>query len=518
MKKNKLVILLMLMIGVHYADAQRGVCGVSTSDQDVLVDQIKTFKKNLPNLEMRRSEDRFVSLAFTRIGRTDGSGKVRKSAILNQVARMNVDFEETGIQFYLASVDEIGFELNSNTLYNGVRGAGSVLNAREIANSINIFVAESDVVPPGPNDPPTPRTLGFWTPQFDHLFLRIDEAEANTATLSHEIGHFFSLVHTHRGWDSAACNRNPDTGQWDESIHGNPLRSGTSPGGVPVERADGSNCDTAGDLLCDTPADYNFGLTNPSNCVFSRNQADHNGDQVDPQEENYMGYFIGCAQYIFSPMQQEMMLSSYESSGRNYIRTGYTPVNDELVGTTTMISPENREQLDYYDQIEMIWEEVEGATHYLIEMNANSVGFEEDFITTEPRLFLDELEPDTRYSFRIYPYNEGNTDFGSVPFQRFTTGNLSVGVRDVEAIDKLNIYPNPLEQGQTLNLSLSARNAFEAQVRITALDGSVVYEQPASFREGSNVQKINTQDISSGLFIISIETPQGVSQQKVIIK
>ena len=96
MKKNSIAVLLMILMGFHYADAQRGVCGVSFEDQNVLVEQIKAFKKNLPVLENRGSMDRNVALAFTRIGRTDGSGKVRRSAILNQVARMNQDFEDTG--------------------------------------------------------------------------------------------------------------------------------------------------------------------------------------------------------------------------------------------------------------------------------------------------------------------------------------------------------------------------------------------------------------------------------------
>ncbi|MEZ4948184.1 MAG: hypothetical protein R2784_02135 [Saprospiraceae bacterium] len=39
-----------------------------------------------------------------------------------------------------------------------------------------------------------------------------------------------------------------------------------SPNGSPTELQDGSNCTTAGDKICDTPPDYNFGLINGNSC------------------------------------------------------------------------------------------------------------------------------------------------------------------------------------------------------------------------------------------------------------
>ncbi len=60
------------------------------------------------------------------------------------------------------------------------------------------------------------------------------------ATIAHEMGHYFGLLHTH------------------ETANGTELVNGT-------------NCGTAGDLLCDTPADgfHTFGDVNGSTCALS---------------------------------------------------------------------------------------------------------------------------------------------------------------------------------------------------------------------------------------------------------
>lgn len=57
-----------------------------------------------------------------------------------------------------------------------------------------------------------------------------------TSTSSHEIGHCLDLLHTHQGTQpgSAGC----------------------------AENINGSNCNTCGDEICDTPADNGNGVVN----------------------------------------------------------------------------------------------------------------------------------------------------------------------------------------------------------------------------------------------------------------
>ena len=86
-------------------------------------------------------------------------------------------------------------------------------------------------------------------------------AGASSNTLAHELGHVLGLYHT---FD-------------------------TSNG---AELVDGSNCSTAGDLICDTPAAPQLnlpGLLAPG-CIYVGTVTDANGDPYTPQANNLMGY------------------------------------------------------------------------------------------------------------------------------------------------------------------------------------------------------------------------------------
>jgi len=77
---------------------------------------------------------------------------------------------------------------------------------------------------------------------------------SNSFTFIHELGHHFCLLHTHHGKDD---NDEDCVFKGDE-----------------VEFVDGTDCDSRGDLLCDTPADPNLsqeGLVN-SACMFDNSK------------------------------------------------------------------------------------------------------------------------------------------------------------------------------------------------------------------------------------------------------
>ncbi len=83
----------------------------------------------------------------------------------------------------------------------------------------------------------------------------------NGTTLSHELGHWFDLLHTHDGGD---------------------------------ELVDGSNCKTTGDFCCDTPADPNLSTRLDSNCKYIGTVVDANGDRYNPDTRNLLSYAGSC--------------------------------------------------------------------------------------------------------------------------------------------------------------------------------------------------------------------------------
>lgn len=105
-------------------------------------------------------------------------------------------------------------------------------------------------------------------------------------TLIHELGHMFGLKDTY---------------------------------GSRTELVDGSNCETAEDEICDTPADpYKFpdllGNYISEKCSFIyTEEKDPNGDWYQPDTGNYMGPYYGC-RCGFTRGQYLKMVETYHNS------------------------------------------------------------------------------------------------------------------------------------------------------------------------------------------------------------
>ncbi|MBK8548550.1 MAG: hypothetical protein IPL63_14665 [Saprospiraceae bacterium] len=126
-----------------------------------------------------------------------------------------------------------------------------------------------------------------------------------------------------------------------------------------------NNCTTAGDLLCDTPPDYNFGNLN-AGCTFTQDIWDFNKEKIIPQKENQMGYFSFCPDFIFTPNQITRMVNNYNSSPRNFLKNNPLPNLDTIVGPPVLLKPSQGEQLNVFDGVLFDWEDVPNAGHYVI--------------------------------------------------------------------------------------------------------------------------------------------------------
>ncbi|MEM0993359.1 MAG: zinc-dependent metalloprotease [Bacteroidota bacterium] len=91
--------------------------------------------------------------------------------------------------------------------------------------------------------------------------------------LLHELGHYFGLQHTF------------------ETRFGKEL-------------ADGSNCETAGDLICDTPAEpYRSQYTIDFRCNYADTKRDSMGNLYRPDTRNFMSYVNAKCQESFTEQQ-----------------------------------------------------------------------------------------------------------------------------------------------------------------------------------------------------------------------
>ncbi|MDD7887058.1 T9SS type A sorting domain-containing protein [Flavivirga sp. 57AJ16] len=113
----------------------------------------------------------------------------------------------------------------------------------------------------------------------------------NDSSLAHELGHFFSLTHTH----------GPDNSK------------------MTTELVDGSNCDTDGDGICDTPADPMLSNNNINNfCEFTGVETDANGQTFNPDTGNLMSYSRKSCRNHFTFQQLARIYAFYQTT-KNYL-------------------------------------------------------------------------------------------------------------------------------------------------------------------------------------------------------
>ncbi len=132
---------------------------------------------------------------------------------------------------------------------------------------------------------------------------------SNVSVLTHELGHSFSLLHTHEDCIFPSTR---------EQVLRNPL-----------------NCENKGDRLCDTPADYGpngielvyppvfQASCNNDNCVNGTCLVkDDNNIPLQPDYTNFMSYHnISCQNHFSAEQQAEMNKTLYTNPTRSFLLT-----------------------------------------------------------------------------------------------------------------------------------------------------------------------------------------------------
>lgn len=249
--------------------------------------------------------------------------------VISQVAALDTGFRwgpgvDTKIQFCLASRDPDGNPTNGITRHNGVDLFGSQYDFDGVA---------PDGISDGVNDNNLKSATGCWNPDEYVNFYIVSEIDGNNAgngiqgyaylgptgdcrdgivqlynvtgttgvlkparqqgeTAVHEMGHHLSLYHTFS--NSSGCTE--------------------------------SNCETQGDLVCDTPP--TFANTSCDASTF--------GECPEAMTENFMDYTSETCKYTFSVGQAERMHSMLQTSRQGLVESYacVTPVDYDVAVTS----------------------------------------------------------------------------------------------------------------------------------------------------------------------------------------
>ena len=215
----------------------------------------------------------------------DGDTSITVDEIFSEIDEANEWLANSFLKINVC--DEINY-INNSVLYNFViEDDINILYENHQQDILNIYFVESitsndsgicgyTYMPGNPNQ------------YYDVIVM--DNQCTNSAvnqTLAHEFGHHFNLIHTH----------------------------GPQNGVLTDELVTGTNCSSAGDRLCDTPADPQLNSSNTSNvnCLYSGTAVDEYGFLFEPDPSNIMSYAPQACRDNFTIEQYARMYAGFHT-------------------------------------------------------------------------------------------------------------------------------------------------------------------------------------------------------------
>jgi len=263
---------------------QTGECGTvnTAADNEIIRQFIASAKTNNLNKALG---DTIVPVKFHIISYSNGASAIDSTSVFNELDLVNAYFTNAGIEFqHCGAIDYI---YDDNYAYFEKYTDEVICDANDIVDVLNIYFTPYIYKVSGV-DTTSLCGYAYTTSLTKNRILMKNSCAVNGSTLPHEIGHYFSLAHTH------------STSSGDELVNG-------------------SNCVTAGDQLCDTPADptLSTSIVN-SSCIYTGTAQDANGDFYNPEARNIMSYSRKSCRTLFSP-QQYARMNTYLLNYRNYL-------------------------------------------------------------------------------------------------------------------------------------------------------------------------------------------------------
>ena len=481
-------------------------CGLH--DHELLIDRLIANREYLKEIGIQtRDAVNYVPVKYHIIGKTDGSSRISPKKVLDMHCALNEFYSEgdEGIQFYIKD----GFNYIDNTTayqnHSSVGGTFQLSNNR-VSDAVNIFIPQDATPPNGGSSIGV--TLGYYSPQNDWVVIRKADVNGSSLTGPHELGHYFSLPHPFNGWESV------ESWQTWSSTNGNQAPA-TSPGGIPTELMDGSNCETAGDFICDTPPSYLFFPW--SGCNYNGGALDPNGVVVDPDEQNIMDYFDdSCTPKYFSQGQKDVINADYDQ--RTALHSNWTPSSLNVDGPVAIIQPVDDSETSGYDHVIFEWEAAAGADRYLLEVDRLSDFSLDPWIQVVSGTQKDLwgiFEADKTYHWRITPFNPYNTCAPSTSVNKFTTGS-STSNKNIASVNDWNVQPNPVS-GNNIMITVENSNVFDGEISIVTTTGQILQTKLHQFQIGHTALEMSVEYIPNGIYFVNIQSGKRVINKKIIV-
>ncbi|MEX0812101.1 MAG: T9SS type A sorting domain-containing protein [Chitinophagales bacterium] len=385
------IALLYLLISSSFLVSAQAPCASEYPDEMLTV--LENYKANNPGTSYQKSaaSTLYVPVVAHIVGNDNGAGYYRSDHLLSSMCNINDQFSGVDMYFYLKDVNYI----NSTSLYEHTGNYFNVIDTTKYPNALNMYFVQD------PNG-----ACGYYSGWMDIIAINKSCGALDNSTIAHEIGHYMALPHTFFGWEDR--NDNPVN------------RAARSTD----ERVNGSNCSSAGDRFCDTPADF---YSKRWNCPYSEVKTDYNGDLYQPDGELYMSYANDACQNYFSNEQIDFMRYYLQNDNDRYGHLGYVPENFDSIGVPVTLFPlDTGNYKPPVNYIELKWKSVEGADFYslMLTQGSNPNFFLFDTVLTDTSIILRSgLQPNFTYRWKVTAIHEGNTCSEYSDYTMFTASS-----------------------------------------------------------------------------------------------
>lgn len=437
------------------------------------------------------------------VGRSDGSGTTPWSRIISAFQLLNEDFASAEINFCIEG--EINYINNNNFYEHTFSSGGTMMGLNNRPNKINVYFV---------GDPAG--ACGYYSPSRDALAVANNCLGSGDHTFAHEMGHFLSLPHTFDGWEGV-------------DIDDLPIDSPApfSQGGRQVEKADSSNCATAGDGFCDTPADY-IADRWPCNSagMYADSLLDPDSIKFAVPAYNIMSYALDNCVTNFTDEQRDAMVANANSRGNLQLDPNPNP-SAPSAADMQLLSPENGD-IEAIDElaVQLNWTAVEGADFYLVQINRTpffgSVLHQEIVVydTSVVLTATNSIDLGVRYYWRILPQSNCALDISASGSRNFRITDIVSATIDPALDAALRVFPNPAKAGeQTLNIrARHLTNNSPAQLELFQLDGKLLLEaKDISTSAGQLHYELPVQQLATGVYFLRLRQGGRMVNRRVVI-
>lgn len=461
MLKNIVACFILLVFCSNPIHAQyNGACNTRLSNEQE--NWLKAWvKQNGDNYRNVKSGTIYMPIKAHIVGRDNGTGYYSLATLLQVICELNTRYQPVGFYFYLDPAIDF---INNSLFYEdgSSQDAYNSMGTNNVADEINMYFVQA-----------SPGLCGYYAPWLDCVCIIGSCGQPGGTTITHELGHFFSLPHTFNGWEG-----------------------GNIPAPFQLELVNGSNCASAGDYFCDTPADF---ISDRWNCPYNGTKTDPNGTPYNPDPTFYMSYASDACTNRFSNLQIGAMQAN--ANTRVTLINQGTPNLISVTQIPTNCTPSNFDFNLNPSLTTLHWSKPLNADYSLVQVASFGGGaILKEVITADSVFNLSGLAPNTPFQWRVRGFNAGNTCNNSTlfsPWNTFSTGDFSTSVNSISESNAVYAFQNEAGNWNVANYLKQA-----ATLRVYDVLGKLLIEK--SLQKGVNsIEELELLPASSYVGMVS---------------